>query len=476
MRWNIAAGILVLAVTALAMEAPTLTLAAIAAVALTIIFFVKPKFGAGLAVVVMLFGSSLSTATGIDLLGYLDEALVVLPFIVFTIRRLLHQQRLRYLPGSLWLGAYLALGAISGLVNEVPLLLASQSTFLMLKGFLFAFALAQIDWNTEDVRRLVRPSAWVVAIILLISVVNLAMPGAWASLLSRRNTGVDYRLGLPSLIGPFDHEVVYGQFMALAVIAIVAYRANVGKGWVSAVLLFGTAVGAILSFRRKAIVAAIAASFAALMFSKGKKLNAAVWAMLILPALVFVGWDAITSIVSATYVEYFYNPDQTARTVLHRDAVGLAAAAFPLGVGFGRFGSYMASQVYSPEYLQLGYPHIYGLAPGNRGPYLSDTFWPAILGESGFLGALAFLLAVLVMARRGVALAKTHDDKYVRWTGVVLAAWTVEFLIESVAAPVFNSPPLFVLLFGLAGMVAALSDTSEPSPVSTQPVRAVAAG
>lgn len=462
MWWTVAGGISVLILTFLAIEAPTITFALIGASVLTAILFAKPKLGAGLAVLGVLFGSSLPVVTGIDLLGYLDEALVVLPLICFTTRRILMNKKLRFLPGSLWLWLYLALGALGGLINEVPVLLASQSTFLMLKGFLFAFALAQIDWTSDDLRKLVRPAAWVIALVLLVSLVNLAMPGTWAEIFSRRDKGVDYRLGLPSLIGPFDHEMMYGQFMALAFTAIVAYRANVRKSFASTVLLVGTFVGVILSFRRKAIAAAVAASFTALMFTKGRKLNAALWAVLILPVLVFVGWDSITSIVGATYVEYFYNPDQTARTVLYRDSVVLAAAAFPLGVGFGRFGSYMASQAYSPEYIQLGYPNIYGLAPGNRGPYLADTFWPAIVGESGFLGAIAFLLAVIALARQGAKLVRAHEDIYMRCAGVILVAWTVEFLIESIAAPVFNSPPLFVLLFGLAGVVAALSDTRPP--------------
>lgn len=458
MRWNAAAAITTVLVVVLVVLAPLVAVGVLVTTAVVTIFLLKPKLAAGLSVVGILFGSSLTTITKFEAGGYIDEVFVLLPFVCFVGARILQRRPLRALPGGKWILLYVLIGAISSIINEVPAVLAGQSTFLMLKGFILAFAVAQLDWTPHDVRAMVKPAVWIVAICLVASVANFVAPEAWSNVFSRRTSGVDYRLGFASLIGPFDHEFAYGQFMALAATAIIAFRTNVRKGAGSAILLAGTLVGALLSFRRKAIAAVIAAMLTAQLLSPGKRRSTTATVIVVLPVALLVSWDSITSIVGFTYNEYFLNPTETARTLLYRDSITLAAAAFPFGVGFGRFGSFMAGENYSPEYLTLGYPNVYGLGLGERGLYLSDTFWPAIVGETGITGMIAFGFGLIALAKQGTKLAKSSEDPYLRWIGVVLVAWFVEYGIESFAAPVFNGPPLFSLLFGLAGVVAAISD------------------
>lgn len=456
MRWTVAGAIFVCLATLGALVAPSLTVAAIAGVVGILVFFAKPKFAAGASIVLILFGSALPTATGIDMLGYLDEALVMLSLTAFTCLRLMKHRNVRALPGQWWIALYLLIGVASGIARDVPFILAAQSSFLMLKGFIFAFAIAQLDWDAKDIRKLVKPAVWVIVLTLVMCLINLAIPAQWFSTFGRASK-LDFRLGLPSLMGPFDHPMALGQFMALATVAIVAYRANIGKSGLSTALLIGTFVGALLSFRRKAIVAMIVAGTSAMMLTPGRKVGTAMGIVFVAPILLLAGWDSLSSIIGFTYEEYFGNVEETARTLLYRDSFLLAAAAFPLGVGFGRFGSFLASQQYSPEYIALGYPSIYRMGIGENSGFLSDTFWPAILGESGFLGLIAFTIGLVVLAKHGKKLASSDQDPYVRWIGIVSVAWFVEFVVESIAAPVFSTPPMFVLCFGAAGIVVSLA-------------------
>lgn len=471
MRWAVLVAILAVVASFFVAAAPVATILVVVGLIPAALFLIKPKLAAGVASLALLFGSGLPTVTGVDELGYLDEGVVCLSLVMFSVSRLARGKMLRRLPGGWWLAFYLLLGAISSAVNEVPFSLASQSTFLMLKGFILAYAFAQLDWTRRDIRTAAKLGGWVVFLALAAGAVNFLIPEVWADTFSRRDKGVDYRLGLPSLIGPFDHEFAFGQFMAMAAAAVLAFRANIRKGFISGVLLFGTIVGAILSFRRKSIVAALAALVTTRLVTRGRRLRVGMAVCLILPLVIMVGWDSLMTIVNATYQEYFYKPTETARTMMYRDSVALAAAAFPLGVGFARFGSYMASQEYSPEYVALGYSDIYGVGRGIKGAYLSDTFWPAIIGEAGFLGLIAFAAALIVLARQGAKLAKQTTDPYLKWPGIVLVAWYVEFAIESVAAPVFNSPPLFGLFFGLTGIVVSLADQQRRAPRLVAPNR-----
>ena len=110
-------------------------------------------------------------------------------------------------------------------------------------------------------------------------------------------------------------------------------------------------------------------------------------------------------VVTTTYNDYLGNGNPEARTVLTRDSFAVAAAHFPGGAGFGRFGSAVAATNYSPEYVARGYPDIWGLGrTAEDGRFLTDTEWPAIIGETGFFGALAFALGLAGIYRAGVRL------------------------------------------------------------------------
>lgn len=438
------------------MAQPIWTLAVLTGILVLGIFLTKPKIAVGMTVVTVMFGTTVETATSLSILGFADELLILLSLAVFVTLRLYRGQLLRSLPGSKWLLLYVLIGALSCLVRDVPAGAAIQSLFLTLKGFILAFAVAQLDWDGRDIRKMVKPAMGVLIAVLVASVINLAVPGIWTDLFGRTSAGVSYRLGLPSLIGPFDHPFAYGQFMALAIAALIAYRMNIKKNVWSGVLLTVSIMGVLLSFRRKAIAAAATAALSARLLSPGKRLSTALGVVLVAPLALVVGWDSLTSVVQFTYDEYFLNPSETARTLMYRDSVALSLAYFPLGAGFSRFGSFTASQIYSPEYVALGYNFIYKMGPGDKGGFLSDTFWPAILGESGIFGTIAFILALFFLGRTGHTLVRSTSDPYVRWAGIVSVSWFIEFAIESIAAPSFNSPPLFALLFALAGVCTSL--------------------
>jgi hypothetical protein len=179
--------------------------------------------------------------------------------------------------------------------------------------------------------------------------------------------------------------------------------------------------------------------------------------------------NAMTALVS-TYLDQ--SEGTAARTVMTTDSFFVALDYFPLGAGFGRFGSETASEYYSPVYLERGYQHIWGLseAAGND-LFLTDTMWPAILGEAGVFGLLAFVLALVAIFRRLRALS--FDERpIVRWLGLTGIAWIAQYLLESTGNPVFVSPPSYVPLFLLVGLLGSFGgkrQASEADVVDTTP-------
>ena len=212
-----------------------------------------------------------------------------------------------------------------------------------------------------------------------------------------------------------------------------------------------TVVG-LLSFRVKTIVG-LFVTFAIMLLKFGKPLVVVTLAVVTPLALIILAppvWWLISSDLDA------YVFSESSRQQLTLGSVTVAAAHFPLGAGFGRFGSFFAAQFYSPEYRALGWSGIYGLGEGELGPFLMDTQWPAILGEAGWIGAVAFAGGVVAMV---VSLARpTGPDEHplVRWVRVAGIGWIILLVIESIAAPVFVSAPSYPFMFLAAGIVAAV--------------------
>ena len=84
-----------------------------------------------------------------------------------------------------------------------------------------------------------------------------------------------------------------------------------------------------------------------------------------------------------------------------QDSLTIAGQLFPLGSGFATFGTYMSGEYYSPLYYEYGLNTVWGLWPSNP-TFVSDSFWPAILAQFGFIG-LVVLVYLLVETGKSIA-------------------------------------------------------------------------
>ncbi|WP_165005472.1 hypothetical protein [Enterococcus sp. ZJ1668] len=110
---------------------------------------------------------------------------------------------------------------------------------------------------------------------------------------------------------------------------------------------------------------------------------------------------------TGSFEKYYGEDSDSARQIMTEDSVELAKEAFPIGMGLGTFGTHSARVNYSPIYLMNGYRSIYGLGYVHES-FLTDTFWPIILGQYGVLGLLSFLGIIVSLATRGLQLMKVN--------------------------------------------------------------------
>lgn len=413
-----------------------------------------PKIGCGVLVAATLIAQTLQTVFNSSLAGNVDELAVVAAFVIFSARRILVRGTLRFVGAYWFFAAYAVFGMISAVLNNVPLGTWILSGFLFLKGPLLMLGVLQIDWRRDDIPKIIRFGTAGLLMILLSAVANAMAPEAWNAVVGRQ--AVSYRLGIPSLTGIFDHPVGLGSIMGMAFLAVLSYRRIIERSILSLTLLLASGAVGLLTFRRKSIASVVIVAIGSRMAQPGMRTRFTIALAAFVPIALVIGWEPFMDVVTNAYKEYFSNVNTTARTIMTIDSVTLAAAAFPFGVGFGRFGSAVASSNYSPLYDELGYTRIHGMGPGENGGYLTDTFWPAILAESGFIGLLCYLIGLLLLIRPAWRLMRNSGQPHVQWLGAVVVAWMGQLLIESIVAPVFTGPPMFGPVFMLAGIATAV--------------------
>jgi hypothetical protein len=79
------------------------------------------------------------------------------------------------------------------------------------------------------------------------------------------------------------------------------------------------------------------------------------------------------------------------RTGLYIVGFSIANDYFPFGTGYGTYGSNLSKKAGSPIYVAYDLIYSQGFRKGTGDFPLSDVFWPYIIGQWGYIGALCFL-------------------------------------------------------------------------------------
>lgn len=232
----------------------------------------------------------------------------------------------------------------------------------------------------------------------------------------------DYRYFGTSVMLFFGHPESLAR-ACISVVFVLAYNTKYFKN--NFIYLILLTVVMIFTFRTKAMVAIFAFWVIYIYFIKiGFKNKIPVIVAGIIGGS-YIGYDSFSG--------YYTNVRESIRLRLTEDSVKLANKYFPMGTGFGSFASSMAAQHYSKLYVNLGYLRIWGM--GRRSRYLSDTFWPIVIGQTGWFGTAAFSLAIIQLLIYILKSAK--KDVVFFWVAISIVLYD---LISSLAAPAFFYP------------------------------------
>lgn len=140
---------------------------------------------------------------------------------------------------------------------------------------------------------------------------------------------------------------------------------------------------------------------------------------------------------------YFIGADNSARSDLMNTSIKIANDYFPIGTGFGTFGSFVSGENYSEIYEVYGIDDTFGLSKGNS-TFLSDNFWPMIIGQFGYIGMILYLICIVCIF---IDIQKSINiNKYVYMAKIGALTY---LLISSIAEASFVNPiaiPLAVII------------------------------
>ena len=259
----------------------------------------------------------------------------------------------------------------------------------------------------------------------------------------------EVRYGIKSVILFYHHMTYLAGAMAFIVVLLTIFYQKKNLPYIAMALV-------IIAFtlRSKAIVAVLAyiAMFVFFLVLK-KKLK--LWYLAVLGiAGIVIAWPKI----SYYFIEL---AGHSARSVFLITSLLIMKEYFPIGTGFGTFGSAEAAKNYSPVYYKYNFHLNYELRNVNdletaleliennewlsaqyaNNPnflygqnFMSDHFWPIIFGQTGAIGTVIFLVILCYFVYKCLKLYEYNLYSYV---GVMFVF--VYILISSIAEPAFHN-------------------------------------
>lgn len=303
----------------------------------------------------------------------------------------------------------------------IPIVIDALTVF---KGFIVYIIIYMLGCEgafTVSKDQFINISKKIILIFFLLSIINLLIPIF--------PTG-DSRLGIPSQCLFFTHPTYLATAGITLLIVLSFDEKSLKENWIYYIAITCTIL---LTQRSKAYMfVGVYYLLRVVLINMGRKLNIKILLASLVGALV-LGFPKI--------VTYLSNP-HWARTALMSKSINVAIDHLPLGSGFATFGTWYSGVYYSPLYEKYELNNLWGLTIYDYS-FLGDTYWPAILGQFGFIG-LCVVIYIIYLIYRNIVM---ESNKYVYFSKLALLAY---LLILSTSETSFMSPVAVLLCIILA--------------------------
>lgn len=353
-----------------------------------------------------------------DFFSWLDEAAALLGIVCCFIY-LIHSPKLHVSRNTFCIVVAMTVFVVVGLAGNVlfqyqPLAAVALDLFTNLKFFCTIVAgyclFGDIDW--KNMRGFIAGCARAITLILfcifLLDRVFNFYPG-------------EVRYGIKSAVLFFEHPTYLAGSMAFLLVLMTASyeKKNLPYLGMATIMMAFT-------LRSKAIASAMAFIFLFVMFVLLKK-------ELKLRHLILLGGICLAIGSPLIYYYYIWGAGTGTRAVLTSLSFNVMQDHFPIGTGFGTYASHAANKYFSTVYKIYDLENILCIDRNWR-DYLSDTFWPIIIAQTGIIGLFAFLCILCLLVKRCFALQKVSRCEFIGALYIF-----VYLLISSTSEPAFHN-------------------------------------
>ena len=346
-----------------------------------------------LIIVILLFLFSTVVEEYITIFNYYDEAIALVGLAAIFLKQRYNKSEIKLL---LFAMLFVMITLLANFIFKYQKIsVAFSDAFLNIKFWLALFfgIVSSNYFQIEKNRKLV--SAFIKKIVILFGALFVIdnLFGIFTPIIRNglRSTHLFY--WQPTYL------VAYCVFMIMVLISLDNNRSTIKYMILLLFLMFTT-------YRSKAVAAIVVfIDIYYLAFIRKKKVTAKTF-LIFLPIVILIGWEQIHW--------YFFSNIRldSARNVLTITAFKIACKNFPFGSGFGTFASRLSGIYYSPLYDFFGISSVNGLRRLDYG-YISDSFWPMIIGQSGFIGCLLFILMIIILYKKIYSLQFYNKDYYI---------------------------------------------------------------
>ncbi|WP_165171834.1 O-antigen ligase [Adlercreutzia sp. ZJ242] len=313
--------------------------------------------------------------------SYFDECLtlVAIAFLGASLPTMLHINNKALIAILVFLLVIIGVGLYENMASEIAsdLFYIAVDVIACTKFFFIYLALRLNMKNMQFFMRYLAVESKVLLVIMFVCLV--------VNQLHDIGMTYEHRYGLKSFQFIYIHPT---HMVTLCLACFVAIYVERKRGWA---VYFLIAVLLIFMSLRSRWMALALVMLLIVLFDDGKKQRVSFGVVAVCSAIaILIGRSQMTV--------YYGDASESARGQLTSAASDILCQWFPLGAGFATFGSGATKTTYSPLYYEYGLDQVYGLAPDNP-CYLTDTFWPVIFAQFGFIGLLAWigLLAAVML-------------------------------------------------------------------------------
>lgn len=394
----------------------------------------------------VVFQTQLEYFINIKFISYIDELLIIFLWL-FVLLKVMKYKRVNKFSIKISLAIFLfsAIGILSGYLNSNFILpQALLANFLSVKFLLLIIALIYCPLNRSIIEHLIKRMIQAAKIASGFAILNILFPTIYLKICPWGF--IDRRNGIVSPCSIFEHPGTYGWYMLVIAFYYYAkyylYRNKKDQKSFFIYIFF-----ALLSMKAKVILSLISMLVVSNIILNKKKINIKALMISISSALIIL--ILFKDYLIYTYKLYYtFDIQQTARAAFNINSLAILKEYFPLGVGFGKFGSYYAGVYYSEYYYYYGMNLIYGLQPDLL-IFPTDTYWPSIIGETGGIGTVILIYCLYNIVKEIIKNFTLKKNEFLSLWAVLIFT---QALVESLGAPTFNSAPQNIIIGIIVGM------------------------